>query len=683
MAFHKVIGIDLGTTYSAVSVWDYSKNEGKGDVVVIPSPLGTNTVPSVVGVDPEGKVIVGAPAQNNLMMDPGNTIIEVKRKMGEYAREPNAQTGDPGEPLKIRFLNRDFLPQEISAFILMELKRMAENYIGEPIHDAVITVPAYFKEPQKGATADAAAMARLNLHRLLNEPTAAAVGFGADKAQDDEKHIYAVYDLGGGTFDVSIIEVSKDNVSVAGTGGNSELGGGDFDDEIMRYVLEQIKIKHGVDLSNDEMVTARIKREAEMRKRELSATGAATLNLPFLTAQLGVNIQITRATFESLVEKHLKDSLDCLDGAMQSAYVANGIERDEIEQVLLVGGSTRIPRIRKMLAEHLNMEEKDIRCDFNPDEVVSRGAAIVAREFIPKDGYEGKEINIDTSAGDAGTGAETVGAAPGLVLQDVTSHTLGINTNQSDFYPIIAKESRLPAQETKGGFINGGVSKEIPVLIFQGEKPVSFDNTLIGKLPILLPEAREPGYYNFEVTFALDNNGLLSVSVREVKLNQSWEAKLQCNVRAQKEKIDDSARVLEEMMAGQGNGSGSADEGVPPPPVAVPQPPAAPAAATGGVPRPPTATPATPPPAAAVPAATSQTAQTVTVNMPPPLSDNTPEEFKSIARRSYKLLTQLPMSEKRNQLMAAYTAFIKAVESNSPEVEDLGDTLGDVYMDSK
>jgi molecular chaperone DnaK len=672
MAFHKVIGIDLGTTYSAVSVWDYSKNDGKGDVVVIPNPLGTgSTVPSVIGVDPEGKVIVGAPAQNNLMMDPGNTIIEVKREMGVYEREPDPMTGDPGVPRKIRFLNREFLPQEMSAFILMELKRMAENYIGEPIHDAVITVPAYFKEPQKGATADAAAMARLNLHRLLNEPTAAAVGFGADKAQDDEKHIYAVYDLGGGTFDVSIIEVSKDNVSVAGTGGNPRLGGGDFDNEITDYVLEQIKAKHGVDLSDDERVKARIKREAEMRKRELSAANAAVLNLPFLTAQLSVNIPITRAVFESRIEKLLKESLDCLDGALKSAYETNGIEREEIEQVLLVGGSTRIPRIRTMLAEHLGMEEKDIRCDFNPDEVVSRGAAIVAREFVPRDGYEGQEINIDTSAGGAAAGADVQHTAPGLVLQDVTSHTLGINTNHSDFYPIIAKEARLPAEVTKGGFINGGVSKEIPVLIFQGEDKNSFDNTLIGKLPIILPEAREPGYYNFEVTFALDNNGLLSVSVREVKLNQSWEAKLQCNVRAQKEKIDDAAKALEQMMAGQGNGDGAAVPGVPPPPVAA-QPPAPVASNAAAV----------PPPPAPVPAAATQ-APTVAVNMPPPLSGKTPDEFKSIARRSYKLLTQMPMSDKRNQLMEAYTAFVNAVENDSPDVEDLGDTLGDLYMDCK
>jgi molecular chaperone DnaK len=205
VAYHKVIGIDLGTTYSAVSVWDEERNE----IVVIPSPVtGLTTVPSVVGLDPEGKVIVGAQAQNNLIMDPQNTVIEVKRLMGTCEIDQATQREDPNRPVRIPFRGRQYLPQEISAFILMELKRMAENHLGEPVHDAVITVPAYFKEPQKGATLDAGAMARLNVHRLLNEPTAAAVCFGADKIKDGRKHTYAVYDLGGGTFDVSIIEVT-------------------------------------------------------------------------------------------------------------------------------------------------------------------------------------------------------------------------------------------------------------------------------------------------------------------------------------------------------------------------------------------------------------------------------------------------------------------------------------------
>ena len=660
MAFHKVIGIDLGTTYSAVSVWDHST----GEVIVIPSATGSNTVPSVVGLDPEEKVIIGAPAQNNLVMDPANTIIEVKREMGVYEREPNPAINEPGVPLRVSFRGRDYLPQEISAFIVMELKRQAENYIGEPVHDAVITVPAYFKEPQKGATADAAAMARLNLKRLLNEPTAAAVCFGADKVQDGRKHIYAVYDLGGGTFDVSIIEVSEGNVSVVGTGGDPRLGGGDFDDRMTSYVVQQIQAKHGVDLSQDPqypMIWARIKREAEMRKRELSAATAATLNLPFLTAQLSVNIPITRTVFESLIEDLLKKSLMCLEEAIESAYETNGIERDQIEQVLLVGGSTRIPRIRSLMAEYLDMEEKDIRCDFNPDEVVSRGAAIVARDYNPSESYEGKEIIIDMAAGGA---AGTAAAQPGLVLQDVTSHTLGILANQSDMIPIIPKESRLPAQITQGGFINSGPTTLLEVLIFQGENPAAFENTLIGKIPINLPEAREEGYYKFEVTFGLNNDGLLKVEVKELRTNQIWPAELQCNVRASKAQIDSSANHLAEIMSAGETATDAASL-----PVGnLPKPPA-----PGGLPRP----PMTPSPRAAQSPPSAQPPVAALLELP----DETPAEFKSIARRSFKLLSTMPSSPDRDKLLAAYTAFVNAVNVQSPQLEDIGDALGDIYTE--
>jgi molecular chaperone DnaK len=677
MAFHKVIGIDLGTTYSAVSVWDGSKNEGRGEVVVIPSPIGTNTVPSVIGLDPENKVIVGAPAQNNLMMDPGNTVIEVKREMGEYERLPDPQTGDPGVPRKIHFRNRHYLPQEISAFVLMELKRMAENYIGEPIHDAVITVPAYFKDPQKGATADAAAMARLNLKRLLNEPTAAAVCFGADKAQDGGNHIYAVYDLGGGTFDVSIIQVSEGNVSVVGTGGNPRLGGGDFDDRITGYALQQIREKHGVDLSQDPLIWSRVKREAETRKRELSAANMAVLNLPFLTPQLSVNIPITRATFESIISDLLANSVECLDTAIQSAYEANGIQRDEIEQVLLVGGSTRIPRIRTMLAEHLAMEEKDVRCDFNPDEVVSRGAAVVAREYNPSDGYEGEEIVIDTSS-DAGLASAQ---PPGLVLQDVTSHSLGVNTNQSDFSVIIPKESKLPAEVTRNDYTNGGQYTELPVLIFQGEDPVSFNNTLIGRLMITELDPTKPaGFYRFGVTFTLNLDGLLSVAVKELSLNKEWTTKFECNVRTSKLLMDEKAAQLAGEMAGTPSAAG---DGAAPPqaPPDLPQPPG------GGLPRPPLPKPPVSGASTAAPTASSApsaSTPTASAAIPPPPVD-TPEQFKSIVRRSFKLVSQTPQSPGRDKLLTAYIAFVNAVESHQPEpeVQDLGDELEDTYIDCK
>jgi molecular chaperone DnaK len=535
MTFHKVIGIDLGTTYSAVTIWD-----GR-DLHVIESAVGSRTVPSVVGLDAEGQVVVGAPAQNNLVGDPTNTVIEVKREMGAYAREPAGES-DPGVPRRIPFRGRDYLPQEISAFILMELKRQAEAYVGEPIHDAVITVPAYFKEPQRRATEDAGRMARLNVRRLLNEPTAAAVCFGADKLEDAGTHTYAVYDLGGGTFDVSIVQVSPGNVSVVGTGGDPRLGGGDFDDLIVDYAIQQIRERHQVDLRGNPAIRQRIKREAEMRKRELAVASSAVLSLPYLTPTLSANIPISRLTFETLIRPLLDRSFACLDEAIRSAYESNGVEREEIEQVLLVGGSTRIACIKPLLADHLGLEPRDIRSDISPDEVVARGAGMVAREFEPHDAYEGEDVAIDL-------GTSPAAASGGLVLQDVTSHTLGILVNEGDFFPVLDKDSRIPTDRTRSNLTNADAFKTVDVLIFQGEHPVAFDNTLIGTLPIELPEPKERGYYRFEVTFALDVDGLLSVAVKCLNDNQIWKTNLYCDVRASREQVELGAAHVAQVMA--------------------------------------------------------------------------------------------------------------------------------------
>ena len=679
MAFHKVVGIDLGTTYSAVSVWDFDSSR----VVVIPTVLGSPTLPSVVGLDPEGKVIVGSPAQNNLISDPGNTIIEIKREMGTYeeGQEPNAQTGSPGVPRRRVFRGREYLPQEISAFILMELKRQAEAFIGEPIHDAVITVPAYFKEPQKGATEDAGRMARLNVKTLINEPTAAAVAFGADKITDDDKHIYAIYDLGGGTFDVSIIEVSKTSVVVVGTGGDPRLGGGDFDDLITGYALQQIQQKHGVDLSRDPLIWARIKREAEQRKRELAAANSAMLNLPYLTPTISANIPITRPLFEGLIDTLLQKSLNCFEDAIASANAANGVRREQIEQVLLVGGSTRIPRIRTMLAEHMGMELRDIRIDINPDEAVSQGAAIVARGHSPSTGYEGEEIPIDMGdeAQTAG-GAIVVNTQPKIELQDVTSHTLGILVERSTFFPIIPKDSQIPARKRQDGFINGGPSRVIPVMIFQGEDPVAFNNTLIGKLEIELPKPEPEGFYRFEVAFDLNTNGLLSVEVVETNMQKKWQAGVQCNVRTTGADIDKRANELASAMAAPVGDSTSyapsPTEGLPPPPSSgLPRPPMAPSVPPPAPRNPP---PAPPPPAP--PSAPQSSAPTSGKAIPLP-PENVPDEFKATARRSYKLISKMQPDRERQQLEDIYLEFVEAVQAGSPinEVQDLGDELDDTF----
>jgi molecular chaperone DnaK len=650
MRYHKVLGIDLGTTYSAVSVWDYEKK----DVVVIPSAVGENTLPSVVGLDEEGKVIVGKPAQQRRVFDPQNTIIEVKRDMGRYVREPAPQRGDPGEPVRVRFRDREYLPQEISAFILTELKRQAEKYLGEEIHDAVITVPAYFKEPQRGATEDAANIARLNVKQLLNEPTAGAVCFGKDE-DDGRTHIYAVYDLGGGTFDVSIVEVGGGNVSIVGTGGDPRLGGGDFDNEIRDWALNEIKIKHNVDLKNDEVAKARIKQVAELRKRELSAANSATIDLPFLTSQLSVNLPITRAKFNELIEKWLKKSFASMDEAVESAQKTRGIGKTDIEQVLLVGGSSRIPRVRAMLAEYFpHLEEKDIRSDINPDEAVSRGAALVARKHNPSESFEGKEIDL------VATGAisrQDKDEAAALVLQDVTSHTLGILANRRTpqgskpyFHHVIPKESRIPAEMTEHGFANEGPSNAVEVLIYQGEKETVWDNTLIGKLTIPLPEARESGFWKFDVTFALDNDGLLSVRVLRLNDNKPFDIKVQCSVRSDGSRLRESADHIAQVMAVEGGGE------VPPPPP--PQEAQRAVAGASGSPQP----------------------GPSTCDLP---SDLVPVDFRSLVRRCIKRLEQPMVPAKRDRLQKSYAQFVDAVKAGAENVTELGDELEEVYSESK
>ena len=623
MAFHKVIGIDLGTTYSAVTIWD-----GR-EIVVIESKIGTRTVPSVVGLDPDGQVIVGAPAQNSMVINPENTVLEVKRLMGTYERDPQGPK-DPGVPQRVRFRGEDYLPQEISAFILKELKRQAEDYIGEPVHDAVISVPAYFRDPQRRATQEAASIARLNLRQLINEPTAAAVCFGADKAEGEEVHTYAVYDLGGGTFDVSVIQVRPGNVSVVGTGGDPRLGGGDFDDRIVTWALGEIRRLHGVDLAGDQRVRRRIKREAEIRKRELSTAAATMLDLPFLTSTVSANIPLSRATFEGLIQDLLDRSLECLDDALQSAHESNGIEREEIEQVLLVGGSTRIAKIRPMLAAHLEMELRDIRGDINPDEVVARGAGIVARECAVADGYEGQDV-ADPHAAAADEGREI------LVLQDVTSHSLGIHVEHGLFSVILPKDSRIPGSATKK-YTNAGPFTSLDIMVFQGEQPAAYDNAPVGSVPITFPEPKPRDYWKLDVTFALSVDGLLHVDVKCLNNNDAWQADLHCGVQSDRAAIEESAERAERTMA---------TPVLPVPPASAGAPPA---------PEPPQADEVPEPPA------------------------GVPEQFKSIARRSFRKLGTLEGDQHR-LLLGAYLAFVRAVEAKAPDVEDLGDALEEAYLE--
>jgi molecular chaperone DnaK len=359
--FHLVIGIDLGTTSSAVSVWDGSK------LVLIPGPAGDPIVPSTLAQNDAGQVLVGLPPSR----DSTRTVTGVKRELG---------TGEP-----IRFRGRSYQPREMCAFLLIELKRQAEAYLGVPVHDAVITVPTAAGEPQRRALREAAGLAQLNVRRLLDDPVAAAMAFGAA----DRQRTYAIYDLGGGTFDTAIVRSGPGAIEVLGTSGDPRLGGDDFDELIVEYALRQIRDRHHVDLSQDQRIRLRIRREAEIRKRELATAESADLQLPLLTATVNAVVPLPRRTFETMIEPDVQRSLDHVSAALAAAEEAHGVGRADVEQVLLAGGSTRIPWIRERLADFFGLSPGDVRADLDPEELNARGAGLIAREYEPALLFEG------------------------------------------------------------------------------------------------------------------------------------------------------------------------------------------------------------------------------------------------------------------------------------------------------
>jgi molecular chaperone DnaK len=353
---HRVIGIDLGTTSCAVSTWDGTK------VVVVAR------IPAVVGQNRAGQVLVGRiPAD-----DRENTVTGIKRALGTDER--------------IRFRGRTYQPREICAFLLIDLKRHAESFLGAPVHDAVITVSSSAGEPQRRALREAAGLAQLNVRRLLDDPAAAAAGLGCT----DHTGTYAIYDLGGGTFDASIVRIGPGTVEVLGTAGDPLLGGDDFDDRIVAFVLRQIRERHHVDLSQDARIRQRIRWEAEIRKRELSVTDSATLKLPLLTATVSASVPVTRRAFETMIEPDVERSIDHVGAALLAADLVPA----DVEQVLLSGGSTRIPAIRNRLAEYFGLPHADVRTDLDPDELNVRGAGLIARDFEPALIFEGSTAGL-------------------------------------------------------------------------------------------------------------------------------------------------------------------------------------------------------------------------------------------------------------------------------------------------